>query len=336
MRFLESIDREAIAEPAAARRVLLARPDRSRARRRPTALARDLLLPPAGARGPAQAAASGRSWTTSATTCSSSTTGRRRSAEGSSWKRSTPFSAAATSSPRTSGPSTALAEARDRLEAQSPRSEQFVVYRVLDGLTDTFFPVLERLDERMERLDAEIFDRPDPGQLEEITRLRRELVELRRVVTPQRDLLARGVDDILEIPGLRSRLAQLLPRRLRPRDPDLRPDRLLPRPARRHPRRLPLGRLQPPQPDHQAADRGGDDLPAALLRRRLLRPELQVDGPQHRLRRPTSARSGSAAWSSRSSCCCSGSGAAPTSEGRSDRRRGVFQWIPAVSITCRR
>ena len=49
---------------------------------------------------------------------------------------------------------------------------------------------------------SEIFDRPEPGQLEEITALRRELVELRRVVTPQRDLLARGVDDILEIPGL--------------------------------------------------------------------------------------------------------------------------------------
>ncbi len=99
-------------------------------------------------------------------------------------------------------PSPALEEARRRLEAQTPRSEQFVVYRVIDGLTDTFFPVLERLDERMEQLDTEIFDRPEPGQLEEITALRRKLVELRRVVTPQRDLLARGIDDILEIPGL--------------------------------------------------------------------------------------------------------------------------------------
>ncbi len=96
----------------------------------------------------------------------------------------------------------ALKEARKRLEAQTPRSEQFVIYRVLDGLTDTFFPILESLDERMEGLDAEIFDRPQPHQLEEITALRRELVELRRVVTPQRDLLARGIDDILEIPGL--------------------------------------------------------------------------------------------------------------------------------------
>jgi magnesium transporter len=95
-----------------------------------------------------------------------------------------------------------LEEARERFDAQQPSSEQFVVYRVLDGLTDSFFPILDRLDDRMEQLDGEIFESPATDQLEEITELRRRLVELRRVVTPQRDLLARGIDDILEIPGL--------------------------------------------------------------------------------------------------------------------------------------
>jgi len=102
------------------------------------------------------------------------------------------------------GPIEALAEARKRMKAQPPRSEQFVVYRVLDGLTDSFFPVLERLDDELERLDEEIFDEPSPAHLERITQLRRQLVELRRVTTPQRDLLARGTDDILEIPGLQA------------------------------------------------------------------------------------------------------------------------------------
>lgn len=97
-----------------------------------------------------------------------------------------------------------LEEARERLAAQEPRSEQFVVYRVIDGLTDSFFPVLERLDDQMERLDEEIFEHPTPVHLEQITALRRDLVELRRVVAPQRDLLARNIDDILEIPGLES------------------------------------------------------------------------------------------------------------------------------------
>jgi magnesium transporter len=100
------------------------------------------------------------------------------------------------------GRSPALEEARKRLESQSPSSEQFVVYRMLDGLTDSFFPVMEKLDDRLETIDDEIFEHAVPEQLEEITRLRRDLVTLRRVVTPQRDLLARGIDDILEIPGL--------------------------------------------------------------------------------------------------------------------------------------
>jgi magnesium transporter len=99
-------------------------------------------------------------------------------------------------------PCAVLEEARKRMEAQEPRSEQFVVYRLLDGLTDSFFPILEHLDDQMEQLDEEIFAHPTTAHLEQITHLRRQLVELRRVVTPQRDLLARNIDDILEIPGL--------------------------------------------------------------------------------------------------------------------------------------
>jgi magnesium transporter len=98
----------------------------------------------------------------------------------------------------------ALDEVRERLDAQAPRSEQFVVYRVLDALTDTFFPLLEDLEDRLERLDEEIFSQPSPDHLQPLTELRRDLVELGRVATPQRDMLARHIDDILEIPGLQA------------------------------------------------------------------------------------------------------------------------------------
>ena len=165
--------------------------------------------------------------------------------------------------------------------AQPPRSEQFVIYRVLDGLTDTFFPVLERLDDRIERLDDRDLRPGDAAPAEEITALRRRAGRAAAGRHPAARPAGPGHRRHPRNPRPGGRLTQLLPRRLRPLDPDLRPDRLLPRPARRLPRRLPLGRLQPPQPDHQAADGDGDDLPAALLRRRLLRPELQVAGDQH-------------------------------------------------------
>jgi magnesium transporter len=102
------------------------------------------------------------------------------------------------------GDCAALDEVRKRLDAQAPRSEQFVVYRVLDALTDTFFPLLEDLEDRLERLDEEIFSQPSPEHLQPLTELRRDLVEVGRVTTPQRDMLARHIDDILEIPGLQA------------------------------------------------------------------------------------------------------------------------------------
>lgn len=97
-----------------------------------------------------------------------------------------------------------LDEVRERLDREAPRSEQFVIYRVLDALTDSFFPLLEDLEDRLEKLDEEIFERASPEQLKPLTELRRDLVKLGRVATSQRDLLARHVDDILEIPGLQA------------------------------------------------------------------------------------------------------------------------------------
>jgi magnesium transporter len=96
----------------------------------------------------------------------------------------------------------ALDEVRERLGAQAPSSEQFVVYRVLDALTDTFFPLLEDLEDRLERLDEKIFAQASPDHLQPLTELRRDLVMLGRVATPQRDMLARHIDDILQLPGL--------------------------------------------------------------------------------------------------------------------------------------
>lgn len=100
------------------------------------------------------------------------------------------------------GECTALDEVRERLDQQMPTSEQFVVYRVLDALTDSFFPLLEDLEDRLEHLDEEIFSHPSPDHLQPLTELRRDLVMLGRVATPQRDLLARHIDDIIQIPGL--------------------------------------------------------------------------------------------------------------------------------------
>jgi magnesium transporter len=92
---------------------------------------------------------------------------------------------------------------RQRLPADdSTTSEQFVVYRILDTLTDTFFPVLEAIDDAIDELEDAIVLGPDDEQLQRIFHLKRSLVTLRRIVTPQRDLAARTIEDLAELPGL--------------------------------------------------------------------------------------------------------------------------------------
>jgi magnesium transporter len=97
---------------------------------------------------------------------------------------------------------TALDELRTRLAEQPDHNEQFIVYRILDALTDTFFPVLAAIDDAIDELEDAIVLRPDDEQLQRLFHLKRGLVTLRRIVTPQRDLAARTIDQIAELPGL--------------------------------------------------------------------------------------------------------------------------------------
>ena len=76
------------------------------------------------------------------------------------------------------------------------------MYKVIDALTDTFFPVLTSIDEQIDDLQEAIIERTGEEQLQRVYALRRQLVALRRVVTPQRDLFARSADEIRDLPGL--------------------------------------------------------------------------------------------------------------------------------------
>jgi magnesium transporter len=96
----------------------------------------------------------------------------------------------------------ALDELRRRLPTDQTQGEQFVVYRILDTLTDTFFPVLEAIDDAIDELEDAIVLGPDDEQLQRVFHLKRSLVTLRRIITPQRDLAARTIEDLGDLPGL--------------------------------------------------------------------------------------------------------------------------------------
>ena len=82
------------------------------------------------------------------------------------------------------------------------RDEQFVLYRILDGLTDSFFPVLASIDDEIDDLENDVIEQPTDEQLQRIFRLKRDLVAMRKVITPQRDIFARAADQIIDLRGL--------------------------------------------------------------------------------------------------------------------------------------
>ena len=79
-----------------------------------------------------------------------------------------------------------------------------LLYRIVDALVDSFFPILEDFDDRIDRLEDETFLHASDEQLQEIFAMKRLLVGMRKAVTPQRDLLASllGAGGLTDLPGM--------------------------------------------------------------------------------------------------------------------------------------
>jgi magnesium transporter len=77
-----------------------------------------------------------------------------------------------------------------------------LLYRIVDGLVDSFFPILADLDDRIDELENAIFLRADDAPLQEIFGMKRLLVGMRKAVTPQRDMFARVAGGNAVLPGL--------------------------------------------------------------------------------------------------------------------------------------
>ncbi len=101
-------------------------------------------------------------------------------------------------------PFAALDELRARYDDQPIRSEQFLVYKVLDAITSTFVPVLSRIDDTIDEIEQDVIDQASPEALQGIFSLKRDLVAMRRVVTPMRDMFARNAERIAELPNLQT------------------------------------------------------------------------------------------------------------------------------------
>jgi magnesium transporter len=105
------------------------------------------------------------------------------------------------------GAAAALAVARRRMQDRPLRTEEEAVYHLLDALTDSFFPLIERLEEEVDSLEEAMLAQPSPAQLQRLFALRRDAGPLRRIVSEQRDTMASGRELIERLPGFEADIA---------------------------------------------------------------------------------------------------------------------------------
>lgn len=63
----------------------------------------------------------------------------------------------------------------------------FLVYVVMDAIINTFFPVIDMIEDELEASEMEVFRRPGQYDVEKLLRHKRTLFGLRRVLSPLRD-----------------------------------------------------------------------------------------------------------------------------------------------------
>jgi magnesium transporter len=80
--------------------------------------------------------------------------------------------------------------------------EDYLVYRILDGLTDAFFPAVAALEEQIDQLEADVLERPRRQLLRDVYRRKQEVHELQRLISGQRDQFQTAAGAILELSGL--------------------------------------------------------------------------------------------------------------------------------------
>jgi magnesium transporter len=97
---------------------------------------------------------------------------------------------------------TAVDDLRADLESASTREEELIVYRLLDTLTDAFYPAIDAVESSVDALEAEVLSRPRREHLSRTYRLKQCVHGLQRLVSAQRDQFQHAREAILGLEGL--------------------------------------------------------------------------------------------------------------------------------------
>ena len=81
---------------------------------------------------------------------------------------------------------------RDKVEKKLPiisRGPDFLLYHIVDSLVDDYFPVVDNLDNKIDKMEEEILTEPSKDTLKNLYELKKDTMYLRRIIGPQRDTI---------------------------------------------------------------------------------------------------------------------------------------------------
>lgn len=88
-------------------------------------------------------------------------------------------------------PVTQLWDALEKDERITQNGSDFLFHSLLDYLVDAYMPVLDELDDQIESLEDRLLAKPNAKSLQKILELKHTLMSLRRILSPQRELMNR-------------------------------------------------------------------------------------------------------------------------------------------------
>jgi len=93
------------------------------------------------------------------------------------------------------GPMRSISTAREQcgkgLQAAMPKGVDFLIHQILDQMFEHYFPNLDAIEDKIQLVQVEVFENPTRETLDRIFTLKRDVLGLRRICTPQREILHR-------------------------------------------------------------------------------------------------------------------------------------------------
>ena len=83
---------------------------------------------------------------------------------------------------------TALPQLRGDVAHLLKRGPDFLLYAITDGIVDGYFPVLDALGDEIDALQDDVVQKPTTWTLERLFAIKKELIRLRRAMSPAREI----------------------------------------------------------------------------------------------------------------------------------------------------